>query len=76
MVKPFVPPEVAAKVHIASGEEESRVMMEIDIDRKDIPVEVGGEDEFTWDVEVYYGETDLTMEESMVYEKVMPWQGP
>ncbi|GMH46489.1 hypothetical protein TrRE_jg8769, partial [Triparma retinervis] len=74
MVKNFVPEDVGRKVHIASDKESSRIMMERDIDPKDIPRDYGGLDDWVFDADEYYGDVDMTEEESMQYEVDMPWQ--
>ena len=74
MVKKFVPEDVAKKVHIASGEDESRELLLQDIEEKDVPREYGGKDEWEFEGDEYYGEVDMTEEESRMYEIYMPWQ--
>jgi len=74
MVKPFVPKDVVKKIQLASGEEASREMLIMDIEVEDIPKELGGLDEYIFNANEYYGEPNLTEEESMRYMEEMPWQ--
>jgi hypothetical protein len=41
---------------------------------QDIPRDYGGLDDWVFDADEYYGDVDMTEEESMQYEVDMPWQ--